>query len=126
LALFASFTSVQPPLLNRAELSTEADCWRHSGPIVTFEGWVQDIVGVGDLYRVVLTGNNHGRQWQALLPRDERVRYNRGDWISLAGLLTLHEAEGEFFATIHVPATVRRDHLKRIRRCPCKLCEARR
>jgi hypothetical protein len=50
--------------------------------------------GVGDLYRVVLTGDNHGRRWQALLPREGWVRYNHGDRIGLSGVLTLYEIDG--------------------------------
>jgi hypothetical protein len=96
----------EPSVVRRAELFTEADCRRHAGLIVSFEGRVEDMDGVGDLYRIVLRGNRPGRQWQALLPRDEWLRYSPGDWISISGRLTLNEAEGEFFATIHVLESV--------------------
>ena len=75
----------EPSVMRRAETFTERDCRRHEGYPVSFAGRVVDLDGVDGLYRVVLVADvtdrpkRPVRQWQALLPRGDWLRYKAGD-----------------------------------------------
>src|SRR5215207_7036761 len=105
----------RPSLMRRAESFTEADCRRNEGHRVSFSGRVLDVDGVDGLYRVVLVSTDPDRparpvrQWQAMLPRGDWLRYNRGDLATVSGMLTLHDVDGDYFATVHVTERVPAD-----------------
>jgi hypothetical protein len=98
-----TLTPAPPSVPWRAETFTARDCHRDEGRRVRFQGTVEALDGIGELYRVVLAGNRmSGRQWQALVDRETWGRLEVGQSVTLSGILTLRVVDGDYFATLHV------------------------
>jgi hypothetical protein len=82
---------------------TEAECLIWHGQRVRFTGTVADTEGgIDDLYPVYIDAPRNGRrEWHCLLSRQDWLRVQPGQRVTVEGVLLLHDAEGGRYALLH-------------------------